>query len=116
MYRKQACVCTEQACENTSAPVSIYLINQTLGGPLVRALRARAGILLLINQRILPRGSESIVLKIQFSLFLSLFKYHNSNTKVIIIIFDIIDSLSNFIFRYIYYSSIFIILKGEIQC
>src|SRR6266576_2743227 len=30
-----------------------YLINQTLGGPLGRALRARAGILLLI-QRILP--------------------------------------------------------------
>ena len=31
-----------------------YLINQTLGGALVRALRARAGILLLINQRNSP--------------------------------------------------------------
>jgi len=38
-----------------------YLINQTPGGPLVRALRARAGILLLINQRILHRGSESVM-------------------------------------------------------
>jgi hypothetical protein len=28
--------------------ISVYLINQTLGGPLVRALRARAGTLLLI--------------------------------------------------------------------
>ena len=39
-----------------------YFINQTLGRPLVRALRARAGILLLINQRILraygPRFSK----------------------------------------------------------
>ena len=30
------------------------------GGPLVRALRARAGILLLITQRILHQGSESL--------------------------------------------------------
>jgi hypothetical protein len=37
-----------------------YLMNQTLGGLLVRALRARAGILLLINQRIFHRGSESL--------------------------------------------------------
>ena len=37
-----------------------YLMNQTLSGPLVRALRARAGILLLINQRILHRGSERL--------------------------------------------------------
>jgi hypothetical protein len=33
-----------------------YLINQTLGGPLVHTLRVRAGILLLITQRILPEG------------------------------------------------------------
>ena len=33
-----------------------YLINQTLGGPFVRVLRVRAGILLLITQRILPEG------------------------------------------------------------
>ena len=32
-----------------------YLINQTLGGPLVRALRARAGILLHITTNSLPR-------------------------------------------------------------
>ena len=35
-------------------------MNQTLGRPLVRALRARAGILLLINQLIFSRGSESL--------------------------------------------------------
>ena len=40
-------------------PLQIYLMNQTLGGPLVRALRARAGILLLI-QRIFHRGCESL--------------------------------------------------------
>ena len=35
-------------------PGVFYLINQTLGGRLVRALRARAGILLLINQPNFP--------------------------------------------------------------
>ena len=34
--------------------ISVYLINQTLGGRLVRALRARACILLLINQPNFP--------------------------------------------------------------
>ena len=39
---------------HTIEAVVSHLINQTLGGPLVRALRARAGILLLINQLNLP--------------------------------------------------------------
>ena len=36
----------------------LYLINQTPGRSLVRALRARTDILLLINQRIFPLGSD----------------------------------------------------------
>ena len=47
-----------------------YAINLTLRGPLVRALRARAGILLLINQRNLPRRVQGIILEINFSPFL----------------------------------------------
>ena len=36
-----------------------YLVNQTLGGLLVRALRAWAGILLLINQLNLPESLKA---------------------------------------------------------
>ena len=40
-----------------SAVVECYLINQTLGGPLVRALRGHTT---PYHQRILHRGSESL--------------------------------------------------------
>ena len=64
-----------------------YLINQTLGGRLVRALRARAGILLLINQPSFHGGSGSVKMhqKSPFSLlYLNHFitsSYHENTTR-----------------------------------
>ena len=68
------------------------------GGPLVRALRARAGMLLLITQRILYRGSKGSlasfwyklnVLKIDFYPF---FISHVLAIRVIIYFINTIDS------------------------
>ena len=97
-----------------------YLINQTLGGLLVRALCVRAGILLLINQRILPREPESLwasfwyklnVLKIEFYTFTS----DILTTRVIIYFIDAMDSLGNYIYIFIDYNPLLRILGGEIH-
>jgi hypothetical protein len=46
---------------------------------------------------------------------LSLFVYHNLDILVIIYLFDVIHPLGIYLLGYIYYSPIFIILRGEIQ-
>ena len=92
-----------------------YLMNQTLGGPLVRALRARAGILLLINQRILHRESFWYEMIVFESWILYIFMSHVPTTKVIIFSVDAFNSLSNCIFINIYYNPISRILRGEIH-
>src|SRR6266704_6690835 len=95
--------------------------NHTPGGPLVRALRARAGILLLITNENSPPGlraygrrfGEKWMFENQI---LCIFMSNVLTTKIIIYFIDAIDSLGNHIYIFIDYNPLLRILGDEIHC